>query len=104
MTHKPSLAHRTEERRLNKIREAVASVVGVEDAAHLWDWYLIETEEWNAEVPTVTPSQRTDPRTKRRMSKAVTTPIAFSSSPSTTSAGVFTSAILLCPIDWRRRI
>ena len=62
MTHKPSLAHRTEERRLNKIREAVASVVGEEDAAHLWDWYLIETEEWNAEVPTLTSSQRTDPR------------------------------------------
>ena len=62
IAHKLSLAHRNEERRLNKIREAVASVVGEEDAAHLWDWYVIETGDWNAEVRTVTPSQRTDPR------------------------------------------
>ena len=61
IAHKLSLAHRNEERRLNKIREAVASVVGEEDAAHLWDWYVIETGDWNAEVQTVTPSQRTDP-------------------------------------------
>ncbi len=52
MAHKPSLARRTEERRLNKIREAVASVVGEEDAAHLWDYYLIESGDCNAEVPT----------------------------------------------------
>ena len=45
MAHKPSLACRTDERRRNKIREreTVASVVGEEDAAHLWDYYLIET-------------------------------------------------------------
>ena len=59
--------HRNEERRLNKIREAVASVVargrgGEEDAAHLWNWYVLETREWNAEMRTATPSQRTDPR------------------------------------------
>lgn len=47
-----SLARRTEERRLNKVCEALVGVVGEDDDAHLWDHYLIETGDWNAEVPT----------------------------------------------------